>query len=310
MRVILLLICIMHITYDLYSIKYIFTDTVNASRILTEKDDFIKGLSAFDIKSRMQDPNNTDVEELINIIDVSISNWSLSSKIKTTLVLNTIDRNLSKSTFYSFCPDTVRLIRTSGAEEGFATAYTRQNAVILTDIFFQLSLEKKVKVLLHEMYHIASRFSDTFAKNMYDILNFKIIEEPSWPDSLSRFMISNPDVTTHTIAYDTMIDGENYWCIPITMARNSYSGGNIFSYLHGRLAIVSTEPEPAFTYSIPLLNNHSYLARIGNNSGYIIHPEEVLAENFVLAILGQKNSNSPFIINEMRSFLRIDQSSH
>ena len=44
--------------------------------------------------------------------------------------------------------------------------------------------------------------------------------------------------------------------------------------------------------------------KIGKNTGYIIHPEEVLADNFVLLAMGKKKVPTPRILEEMARLLK------
>lgn len=46
-----------------------------------------------------------------------------------------------------------------------------------------------------------------------------------------------------------------------------------------------------------------YHEKIGRNTGYIIHPEEVLADNFALLLLGSGKINSPHVLDGMQRIL-------
>jgi hypothetical protein len=46
-----------------------------------------------------------------------------------------------------------------------------------------------------------------------------------------------------------------------------------------------------------------YFTRIGRNTGYIIHPDEILADNFVHLVFGKEGLDAPRIIDQMRSVL-------
>ena len=46
-----------------------------------------------------------------------------------------------------------------------------------------------------------------------------------------------------------------------------------------------------------------FFEQVGRNTEYIIHPEEILAENFALLILGKQNLPSPEIVEKMRRVL-------
>jgi hypothetical protein len=44
----------------------------------------------------------------------------------------------------------------------------------------------------------------------------------------------------------------------------------------------------------------AYHEKIGRNTGYIIHPEEILADNFVLLVTGETDAKTPKILDEMK----------
>ena len=63
------------------------------------------------------------------------------------------------------------------------------------------------------------------------------------------------------------------------------------SYVGGRPQLLDPRP------------TSGYLDQVGRNTGYIIHPDEILAENFVKLIHGMTNVPSPVVIAGMRSVL-------
>ena len=44
--------------------------------------------------------------------------------------------------------------------------------------------------------------------------------------------------------------------------------------------------------------------QVGRNTGYIIHPEEILADNFALLVLREGNVPSPSVIGKMEEILK------
>ena len=50
-------------------------------------------------------------------------------------------------------------------------------------------------------------------------------------------------------------------------------------------------------------NVPEYFTAIGLNTRYIIHPEEILADNFILLVRGERNVRTPRIIDELRKAL-------
>ena len=65
--------------------------------------------------------------------------------------------------------------------------------------------------------------------------------------------------------------------------------------------------QPKFHNQQPVLANltdvSGYFEQIGNNTEYIIHPEEILADNFVILINKKKNVQNPTIVAAMKAVL-------
>jgi hypothetical protein len=54
---------------------------------------------------------------------------------------------------------------------------------------------------------------------------------------------------------------------------------------------------------VDVSNVSGFFEQIGKNTKYIIHPEEILADNFALLFLGNKDVPSPEIIRKMKDVL-------
>jgi hypothetical protein len=46
-----------------------------------------------------------------------------------------------------------------------------------------------------------------------------------------------------------------------------------------------------------------FMEQVGRNTQYIIHPEEILADNFAMLVLGEPNVPSPEVLQKMREVL-------
>jgi hypothetical protein len=47
-----------------------------------------------------------------------------------------------------------------------------------------------------------------------------------------------------------------------------------------------------------------FFEQVGRNTKYVIHPEEILAENFALLIVDEHDAPSPEILQKMRLILK------
>ena len=103
--------------------------------------------------------------------------------------------------------------------------------------------------------------------------------------------------------------------IPILYAdRERYDpkrGGEFFAYLVFKLMVITNANgnwQPRLVQGQPQNLDpqevQGFFEQVGRNTGYIIHPDEILAENFVLLLNGETNVPSPEILEGMRSVLR------
>lgn len=90
-------------------------------------------------------------------------------------------------------------------------------------------------------------------------------------------------------------------------------GGEFFNYLEFRLLLVkrandSDAVTPLYDGQQPKLiaikQASGFHEQVGKNTRYIIHPEEILADNFVLLVLGKRNIPSPEIVEKMEIILK------
>jgi hypothetical protein len=111
------------------------------------------------------------------------------------------------------------------------------------------------------------------------------------------------------------VKGQQCLAVPILLSTaRSYDvqrGGEFFEYLSFQFLVINgTNPldlKPVYENSLPKLLKpqvvSGFYEQVGRNTQYIIHPEEILADNFALLIFGEQNVASPEILRKMREIL-------
>ena len=209
-------------------------------------------------------------------------------------------------------PRTVLLIKTTGREEGDA-AYCRENAIVLpaSDVARPRGLKR---LLTHELFHILSSHSPPLRDRLYAIVGFRRCPAVPLPDSLRDRAITNPDAPGREHYIRVEADGQPVDAVPILFSQalryDPQRGGTFFRYLQFRLMVVAPDGQnwkPQLTDGEPILLDprtlDSYHRQIGANTQYIIHPEEILADNFVHLVLNTTNLKTPRIVDDMRKLL-------
>jgi hypothetical protein len=95
-----------------------------------------------------------------------------------------------------------------------------------------------------------------------------------------------------------------------TARYDAKSGKSLFQSLLFRLLLVEERGgryEPVLTRGQPVVldpkKEPAFLEKIGQNTNYIIHPDEILADNFVHVLLNDQNVPTPRILDEIRRIL-------
>jgi hypothetical protein len=225
------------------------------------------------------------------------------SKFATDAMLKIF--NTCKSVSGGIFPDTVRLIKTKGTHYGNSVYYTREKCIVIPAN--ELAARKRdnfTATMFHEVFHIYSRLNPEKRRKLYQLIGFQYIgfEKLILPAELASRVLLNPDGVDfgQKIALHTP-EGEAIEAIPIIYAKDyGHQPGRdeFFGYLQFNLFQIKSAAgdkwevvakEDGYTSTLKVENLPDFFRQIRDNTGYIIHPDEVLADNFSF-IMREKNS--------------------
>jgi len=191
-------------------------------------------------------------------------------------------------------PDTIQLIMVAGNHYGASTFFTRGNAIAFTEQSIKMMPEKSFKhVMYHELFHIISRYRHDLRDQLYQLVGFEQLDGPIWIDkSLYSRILYNPDGVSMEHGIPLMMpDSTTSYFIPVIAANdNQYRPNKIefFSYLDFKLYPVRETESGYFMSTFEEVNEmpvayimKKFFERITMNTQYIIHPDEILADNFM-----------------------------
>mgnify|MGYP000627986009 CR=1 FL=1 len=122
----------------------------------------------------------------------------------------------------------------------------------------------------------------------------------------------DPDAPVVEHCIRVLMDDETYWVAPVLFSRtpryDPETGGTFFRYLEFRLMAIDRKTSAAILKdSKPLLLKpdavEGFYEQIGRNTGYIIHPEETLANNFVHLMQKKQDLKNPEIPKKIEQLL-------
>src|SRR5262249_49774814 len=160
------------------------------------------------------------------------------------------------------------------------------------------------------VFHVLSSHNPPLREALYATIGFKRCPEVALPEALARRKITNPDAPVNEHYATVAHDGRPIEIMPVLISSaeqyDPRRGGNLFSYLQFRLLVLEDDNgvlRLALTNGQPILLGPNsvpgFHELIGRNTSYIIHPEEILAENFVHLINGRINLPTQRVVNEM-----------
>ena len=291
------------------TVRYRCASVEEAKRLIGEEDNYTRNWSRFDIVSRLENPNGKK-EDLIKLSTEEITEWSDLEKQRVGLMMQSINDTIRKYNYKIPYPEEIILIKSPMKSEGGAGGYTRNNWIVLVDGFFEkINKEFQLHLLLHETFHILTRNNPEFKKQMYATIGFSTTEEElEYPKDLSDRRISNPDVSRYDSYATFTVDNKPQKCAMILYANRPYTTGKFFEYINIGFVLLDEDLKPVrqsdTTVVYPLDKITDFQDKVGKNTGYIIHPEEILADNFVFAFLNKQGLPTPELIEKIQNIIK------
>jgi hypothetical protein len=201
-------------------------------------------------------------------------------------------------------PPEILLIDTDGRDAA-AAPYTRGRAVVLPSALIPADNRYgDVGLLAHELFHVVSRHAPALANRLYEAIGFESVPPLEWPAAWLPLRIANPDAPFDRHAMRVTLDGRATRVMPLLVAnrRALRPGESFFDVMDVRLLEVDVRDGrtmPQLRDGKPLWHAPGevpdYLTRLGGNTGYIIHPEETMADNFALLVSQRPVKNAALL---------------
>ena len=287
-----------------------FATIEEARKIVSADDAFTRQLTKLDVQSRLHSVELTRPSDYQSSIAADCTQWQAkhrdavsSAAIKLAELLRPYDLPL---------PNEIQLVASTGATEAKAP-HTRGTAIIFPES--RIGSERGlVRLIAHELFHILSRQNPAWRDALYRAIGYNRCNEIELPPRFADRRITNPDAPIVQHYINVEIDGEERKVTQILLSKLSeYQAGNqapFFAYLDTKFVELTEDSEkvvarldgtgaPVFH---EVVNLPSFKKQIGNNTRYLIHPEEILADNFSFLITGHDVTN-PEVLQRIKDLI-------
>ena len=314
--------------------KAVLLDSTDAAKAIVqdELDIFFQHLTPVDaaIQMKKNGPLSMSNAEMVtsykNYLQSDVTDFTAEEKAFVEKAVIEAFQLTNKVSLRYF-PDDIKLIKTKAHHYDGEMYYTRENCIVIPEP----SLKQKnytafLQTILHEISHVVMRLNPNLKAKMYALVGFKKIETPlQMPDALRRRLLTNPDgVDINWANTLTSATGKTVFTLPLLYAKDSvfdpkkpdyadYLGWNYYELTpsadNKTLVVQTIGARQQSTLDTRGIND-MFLKNY--NTAYIIHPDEIVADNFALLMLSQKTPSiltdctegGKILLSKMNSLLK------
>ncbi len=291
--------------------EYKFADIPTAIQILTADDEYLTNMKAIEIALQIGSATaDKTIEDLKAHYAANVIEWPEAERelMKALLVKN--KKKLEK--IEHLLPDTIYFIKVTDAVES-GIPHTRGNAFVSPARRTSIS----TKLFFHQIFHILSRNHRIKRASLYNIIGFRpCYFQPT--EEIDKYTIRNPEAPFTEFFLPVEIDDRDTYVM--NYLHTTYDGFNssvehgFDGHISGDLIEVTVDDgicKPVIkTDGAANIYKHEdvpdYYEKVGHNTKFDIHPEEIIADNFAFMMMERKYLFNPEIPEEIEEWLDIE----
>lgn len=293
-----------------------FLDAKEGGEFLATPDEYSGRMSDFDLRVMMRTTQNKTVADYLALARSAALTWTEDERRRIAAAYDSIRPELQVLSMP--LPEEVLLIKTSGAEE-WEAAYTRGLAIILPVGNLDSNEQGLRRLVAHELFHVFARAFPRTIDRIYPAMGFHPCGSLSLPPEIAARILNNPDTPRNDHCIELTSAAGRVIGMPVLLSPDgkfdpAVKGGigAVLSRMQTGLMVVTPDPagvaHPVMDNGrpriIPWKEFPDLAAKIGRNTGYLIHAEEMLADNFALLVTRAANVPSPEVLERIRVALK------
>jgi hypothetical protein len=275
---------------------FVFADRAQARAVLGARDDYVRATGALERSAKLRSAETVNQERFAARMADEALAWNGNERRLLEPLLERLDRFVSGTKWRR--PAQILMVKASDQLlEGLP--HTRANAIVLPQSEVGHGSGDLAYLVAHELFHVLSRADPALREELYAAIGFRRCARLEMTEALRRLRITNPDAV------------ERWHFIQV---RAGERAAEALPFLH--LPAGEFDPRAGFkehlTVSwLPVQRNGERCAvapgaqnlrpeqleglyeQIGRNTEYLIHPEEILADNFALLFLASGSGTPP-----------------
>ena len=284
--------------------QFEFAPQAQARDILGRQDAYVLSTAARERSVLLKTEATVTPELLARAMAETALEWSEEERRGFAEVLPRLQRFLAPMRWKA--PSTILLVKVSDRlMDGFP--HTRANAIVLPEGMLADALARPVLMdylMAHEVFHVLTRADSALREELYSAIGFRACGRTELPAVLAEQRITNPDAPERRYAI-RLPRGEVMPFVHFAPEPIDVTKG--FS-VHARTSWLPVDRHDgncrARDERLTTDSLEGLYEQVGRNTRYLIHPEEILADNFALLFRAPAKIASPEVPARIERILR------
>lgn len=293
------------------TINYRLASADEARKLMQDNTKYYAKMNQMDIDWRMRKDGST-LAELQAMAQQQAHDWTDAEREFMAKVVGIVTDSLNSIGCQLPVPSEIVFAKTTQTEEGGSGAYTIKNIIFLGEMSMNACMPNAeraaevnharlmwfAKLVAHELFHCVSRHSPEFRQKMYSLIGFTVMDHDiTFPDAIRQRIAINPDVEHMDNYAEFTINGQKRRCELILLYDKSWKeasaekGDDIVFFLFVKPTLV---PLYDMTKVYDIAEASDFWTTVGQNTDYVIAPEECMADNFSYAVIQGMNPAKPY----------------
>lgn len=278
-----------------------FVDSLAASKAIVEDDvdGFFENISIVDMAIQLKtektfSSRSSALEEYKSYLSTEVLDWTDPEKILMHEIFDSIKAQVDRVN-PKLMPEDIRLVKVKTTHYGPDVYYTRGHNIMIPEnaLSRQGARQMLEPVMIHEVFHLISRYDQSIREKIYALIGFFPHNQTlNIPKSITDRWLTNPDGISTEYYIQLTDEQKTAKAIPLILSnKEKFTAQNpsFFSYLQFDLFELDEENNTlkhgenlGTTLTDGMMPG--FFEQIKDNTQYIIHPDEIAADNFIYAI--------------------------
>lgn len=274
-----------------------FLDTTAAKKAITtdEAEGFFDNIRLMDMKVQMK---NDTIEDLKSAkiaykkhLEKSVLSFTEIEIQKIGIVLQEVFK-MCQQTAPNVFPLKLNFIKTNMNHYGASVFYSRENNIVIPKNMLRKQLDGEFKkAIIKEIFHIYLRQKYWKRVELHQLIGFYEIPELEIPEPLNDRLLINPNGVNYKYIIRDLgdINESLYDAVPLIYIPDNQQHRSLSFYSNLEFSLFKVRGEEVLTNddgssTIDMNTLQNFYEQITRNSLFIIHPNEILSDNFAILV--------------------------